>query len=80
MILLFTISFRFILLNQTFRRNSDGCAAFYGLLARNYFRYDFSTTHGVPVMSMGRGAAPMFYANHPPTTPLLIAAIYKLIG
>ncbi|HMB96261.1 MAG TPA: glycosyltransferase family 39 protein, partial [Tepidisphaeraceae bacterium] len=47
---------------------------------RNYFRYDFSTTHGVPVMSMGRGAAPMFYANHPPTTPLLIAAIYKLIG
>jgi 4-amino-4-deoxy-L-arabinose transferase-like glycosyltransferase len=80
LLLLFTATLRLSLLNHPFVRNSEGCAAFYGLLARNYFRYDFSTTHGIPVMSMGRGASPTFYANHPPTTPLLIAAVYKILG
>jgi 4-amino-4-deoxy-L-arabinose transferase-like glycosyltransferase len=80
LLLLLTATLRLCLLNHPFVRNSEGCAAFYGLLARNYFRYDFSTTHGVPVMSMGRDAPPIFYANHPPTTPLLIAAVYKLLG
>jgi 4-amino-4-deoxy-L-arabinose transferase-like glycosyltransferase len=80
LLLLFTAIFRMIYLNHPFERNPEGCAAFYGLLARNYFRYDFPTTHGIPVMSMGLHAEPIFYANHSPLTPLLIAAVDKMIG
>ncbi len=58
---------RLALLNLPLERNAEGLAAFYGLLARNYFRYDLATTLGVPVMSMGAGAEPVFYANHSPS-------------
>jgi 4-amino-4-deoxy-L-arabinose transferase-like glycosyltransferase len=79
-ILLFAATVRLVTLNEPFQRNAEGCASFYGLLARNYFRYHWSDHHGVPVMSMGKGAEPTFYAKHPPTTPLLIAAVFAVTG
>lgn len=79
-ILLFAGACRLWTLNLPFGRDSEGCGAFYGLLARNYFRYDLSQTHGIPVMSMGQGSPPLFYANHPAITPLLIAGAYAAAG
>lgn len=79
-ILILAATYQLTLLNRPFRRDPEGCGAFYGLLARNYFRYDFSTTAGLPVMSMGRGAPPVFYANHSPATPGMIAIVYALCG
>lgn len=79
-ILLLAGAFRLAVINLPFERNYEGCGAFFALVARNYFRYDFATTLGVPVMSQGQGATPHFYANHPPTTALLIAAVHGLMG
>jgi hypothetical protein len=67
-------------INRPFGRDAEGCGAFFGLLARNYFRYGLASGHGVPVMSMGKGVEPIVYANHPPATPLFIAGVYGLAG
>lgn len=79
-ILIFSGVFRIGVMDVPFGRNPEGCAAFFGLVARNYFRYPFSAHHGVPVTSMGDGAPVMYYANHPPTTPLLIGAVFAITG
>lgn len=79
-IVLLSVGFMLARLDRPFERNAEGCGAFFGLLARNYFRYDFSTTLGVPVISMGKSAPPVFYANHPPTVSLLIAVVYATSG
>jgi 4-amino-4-deoxy-L-arabinose transferase-like glycosyltransferase len=79
-ILLLAAIFRVAVLNVPFGRNPEGCAAFFGLVARNYFRYDWSQHHGVPIMSLGQGAPVVYYANHPPTTPLLVGLTFALTG
>ncbi|HVT89127.1 MAG TPA: glycosyltransferase family 39 protein [Tepidisphaeraceae bacterium] len=79
-IVLFAGAYRLAMLDVPFGRDSEGCGAFFGLLARNYFRYDWSITHGIPVMSMGQGQEPFYYANHPPTTAFLIAIVDALAG
>lgn len=79
-ILVLSGMFRIGVMNQPFGRNPEGCAAFFGLIARNYFRYPFSAHHGVPVVSMGQDAPVVYYANHPPTTPLLIGAVFAITG
>ncbi|WP_428938617.1 ArnT family glycosyltransferase [Fontivita pretiosa] len=80
MILLISTGYQAAMLNRPFERNPEGCGAFFGLLARNYFRYDWTATLGAPVMSMGQGAPAIFYANHPPSTPLLVAAVFGAFG
>lgn len=80
LILLFTASFRLAVLNRPFERDPEGCGAFYGLIARNCFRYPWSEHIGLPVISMGEGGSMVYYANHPPTTGLLIAGVHLLTG
>ncbi len=85
MLFLFTIVYavavRGILLNRPFVRDIEGVSAYYGILARNYFRYDWSQTLGVPACSMGKSPdAPILYAHHPPLVFLLVAVAYALFG
>ena len=81
-VLLYAVAIRGLLLNVPFSRNTEGVGCYYGLLARNYFRYDWRLTLGVPVQNVGQlaGTGPTFYANHPPGVPLLIAAVYGALG
>jgi hypothetical protein len=81
-ILLYAIGVRCLLMDLPFGRNAEGMGAFYGVLARNYLRFDWDKTLAVPVQSMGdRTDLPItFYAHHPPMVPLLIAGSYRLFG
>ena len=79
-IVLFSIVVRGLLIDRPFHRDPEGCGSFYGLLGRNYWRYDLSQTLGVPVMSMGAHDHPTFYPNHPPLVPMLIAAALGIAG
>lgn len=79
-VLLYALILRIALINRPFHRDPEGCGSFYGLLARNYWRYDWHQTLGVPVMSMGIVEKPTLYPNHPPLVPLLIAATYGAAG
>ena len=78
LIILFALAVRIATIDREFARDPEGCGSFYGLLARNYWRYDCHTTLGVPVQSMGVHASPTFYPNHPPLVPLLIAATFGI--
>lgn len=80
LILCFAAGFRLATINRPFDRDPEGCGAFYGLVSRNYLRYDLSQSLGLPIISMGTDAPPIFYANHPPTTPLMIAAVHWMTG
>jgi 4-amino-4-deoxy-L-arabinose transferase-like glycosyltransferase len=79
-IFVFAGGFRLALLDRPFERDPEGCAAYYGILARNYFRYDLHRTLGVPVESTGQSDVPVLYPNHPPLTPLLIAFVDGVLG
>ncbi len=79
-ILLFALAVRVATIDRPFHRDPEGCGSFYGLLARNYWRYDLSQTLGVPVMSMGVHDRPTFYPNHPPLVPMLIAGVFGIAG
>lgn len=68
-------------INRPFHRDPEGCGAFYGTLARNYFRYGVVRTFAVPIQNIGVNRdAPVFYPNHPPLLPLLVAGTYGLFG
>src|SRR5688572_29586700 len=68
-------------INRPFHRDPEGCGAFYGTLARNYFRYDLIKHFAVPIQSIGVNPdAPVYYPNHPPLTPLLVAGAYAIFG
>jgi len=80
-VLLFSICFRATYINRPFERDPEGCGSFYGLLARNYLRYPITLTKGVPVQSLWAADVDVvFYANHPPLLPLLIAGTYRICG
>lgn len=66
---------------RPFHRDPEGCGAFYGTVARNYFRYGVFKTFAVPIQSIGvTREAPVFYPNHPPLLPLLVAGVYRIFG
>lgn len=72
---------RFITIDRPFHRDPEGCGSFYGTLARNYFRYGVIKTFAVPIQNAGLVPdAPVFYPNHPPLLPLLVAGTYALFG
>ena len=79
-VLLFALAVRVATIDRPFHRDPEGCGSFYGLLARNYWRYDIARTLGVPVMSMGVHDDPTFYPNHPPLVPMLIAGAFGVAG
>jgi hypothetical protein len=82
-VLVYAGAFRLVTLNRPFHYDDEATGgAFYGIMARNYLRFPWTETHGMPVVTVGRlaGAPLVFYADHPPLVPLLIAPVYKLFG
>lgn len=80
-VLIFSVGFRAAYLNRPFERDPEGCGSFYGLLARNFLRYPVSVSWGVPIQSLWAADADVvFYPNHPPLVPWLIAGTYRVCG
>ena len=78
--LLVALCTRFITIDRPFQRDPEGCGSFYGTLARNYFRYGVTKTFAVPIQNAGiMPDAPVFYPNHPPLLPLLVAGTYAAL-
>ena len=83
LVLLYTAGFRLIVLDRPFDYDAEGASASqYGILARNYLRFDWIHTRGMPVLTVGQHAtAPVvLYPDHPPLIPLLIAPFYAGFG
>lgn len=82
LILLYAAGFRLLVLNRPFYIDDEGTGSFYGVLARNYLEFDWTETHGMPVLTVGHipGAPLVFYRSHSPVVPLLIVPLYALFG
>src|SRR5262249_19897089 len=80
LIILYATGVRAAYLTRPFPRDVEGVASYFGILARDYFR--FGIQHfGVPIQSLTLPpATPRYYANHPPLVPLLVAAVYGICG
>ena len=82
-VFVYVAAFRLVVLNRPFHYDDEATGgAFYGIMARNYLRYSWAETHGMPVVTVGRlaGAPLVFYADHSPLVPLLIAPVYRVFG
>ena len=81
-ILLYAAAFRLVAMNRPFVYDEEATGCFYGVLARNYLRFGLAQTHGIPVLTVGHApdASIVYYPDHPPLVPLLIAPIYRLFG
>jgi hypothetical protein len=81
-ILVYAAGFRLMVLDRPFDYDAEGSGCLYGVLARNYLRFDWAQTHGMPVLTVGHSSdAPIvFYRDHPPLVPLLIVPFYALFG
>ena len=83
LVLLYTAGFRLVVLDRPFGYDAEGASASqYGILARNYLRFDWTETRGMPVLTVGHHAiAPVvLYPDHPPLIPLLIVPFYAGFG
>jgi 4-amino-4-deoxy-L-arabinose transferase-like glycosyltransferase len=82
LILLYAAGFRLLVLDRPFHYDAEAYGCFYGILARNYLQFDWTETHGMPVLTVGHiPKAPLvFYRDHPPVVPLLIVPLYALFG
>jgi len=82
LILLYSVGFRLLVLDRPFRYDREAWGCFYGILARNYLQFDWTETHGMPILTVGRipGAPLVFYRHHPPLVALLIVPIYTFFG
>ena len=66
LVLVCAAAFRVVALNRPFHYDSEATGgAFYGIMARNYLRFPWSATHGMPVLTVGRlaGVPLVFYAG-----------------
>lgn len=81
-VLLYAAGFRLIALDRPFQYDAEGSGCLYGILARNYLRFGWTETHGMPVLTVGHipDAPIVFYLDHPPLIPLLIVPVYALFG
>ena len=82
LILLYSVSFRLLVLDRPFHYDAEATGCFYGVLARNYLQFDWTETRGMPILTVGHipGAPLVFYRNHPPLVPLLIVPLYAFFG
>lgn len=83
LVLLYTAAFRLAVLDRPFGYDAEGASACqYGILARNYLRFDWTQTRGMPVLTVGHlSTAPLvFYPDHPPLIPLIIVPFYAAFG
>jgi hypothetical protein len=82
-VLLYAAAFRFIALNRPFEYDLEAASnSQYGVLARNYLRFDLGQTQGIPVLTVSHlpNAPIVFYPDHPPLVPLFIVPFYALFG
>jgi 4-amino-4-deoxy-L-arabinose transferase-like glycosyltransferase len=81
-LLMYAAAFRLLVIDRPFQYDTEGHGSFFGVLARNYLRFGWSQTHGIPVLSAGQGPATpiVLYPDHPPLVPLLITPVYALFG
>ncbi len=84
-VLLVALLSRAMTFNRVFERDPEGCGAYYGQLARNYFRFPVISTAAVPINNLGDASHStrrqfVFYPNHPPLLPLLVAGTYAVCG
>lgn len=81
-VLIHATAFRLLTLDRPFSYDAEGSCALNGVLARNYLRFDWARTLGMPVLSSGPAGStpPVFYPDHPPMLPLLIVPFYWLFG
>jgi hypothetical protein len=82
LVLAYAAAFRLATLNRPFFDDAEGSGCQIGVLARNYFRFPWTRTYGMPVLSSGSAgsAAIVFYPDHPPMLPLTVAASYAAFG
>lgn len=81
-VVLYAVGFRLLALDRPFQYDAEGSGCLYGILARNYLRFDWTETHGMSVLTVGHipDTPIVFYPDHPPLIPLLIVPIYALFG
>jgi hypothetical protein len=82
LVLAYAAGFRLLVLNRPFEYDAEGAGCLNGVLARSYSRFGWSTTHGMPVLSIrpAPGTPIVFYPDHPPLLPLLIFPFYAWFG
>ena len=83
LVLLYTAGFRLVVLDRPFGYDMEGATASeIGISARNYLRFDWTQTGGMPVLTVGQlSTAPIVLnPDHPPLIPLLVAAFYAGFG
>lgn len=82
MVLAASACFRLAVIDRPFEYDAEGSSCLYGVLARNYLRFDWAQTHGMPVLTVGQtaGAPVIVYRDHPPLVPLLIVPFYARFG
>ena len=83
LVLLYTAGFQLVVLDRPFGYDMEGASASeIGIWARNYLRFDWTQTRGMPVLTVGQlSTAPIvLHPDHPPLIPLLIAAFYAGFG
>lgn len=81
-ILIYAAGFRLLVLDRPFHFDAEGSGCLNGVLARNYLRFDWATSRGMPILSVGpaNATAIVFYPDHPPLLPLLIVPFYARFG
>jgi hypothetical protein len=81
-IVVYAAAFRGLALNRPFDYDAEGSGSLNAVLARSYLRFDWSQSHGMPILSLDRDRAPsiVFYPDHPPLVPLLILPFYKIFS
>jgi hypothetical protein len=81
-IVMYAAVFRGVVLNRPFDYDAEGSGSLNAVLARSYLRFDWSQSHGMPILSLDADRAPsiVFYPDHPPLVPLLIVPFYKIFG
>jgi len=82
LIVVYAATFRLLTLNRPFDYDAEGSGSLNGVLARSYLRFDWSQSHGMPVLSIDpdRATSIVWYPDHPPLVPLLIALFYRAFG
>jgi hypothetical protein len=53
-LLLYAAGFRLIGLDRPFHDDLEGHGCFYGIQARNYLRFGWTQTHGMPLLNAGQ--------------------------
>jgi Dolichyl-phosphate-mannose-protein mannosyltransferase len=81
-ILICATAFRVVTLDRPFDYDPEATGSSYGVFARNYLRFAWTETYGMPTLTVGRppNAPITIYHNHPPIVPLLIFPFYALFG